>query len=143
MDGSPGIRAHELTSTRNHRPDINPNPQIFDSDEANASPTHTMITPMNSTTPTGVHTDPHAGSPRTQPLKPWKVIVHDDDVNTYAHVIKSFIEVVRMKGEDAFRHTVEVDTKGLSIVAITHRERAELLLELLQARALTVSIEPE
>lgn len=80
---------------------------------------------------------------RTQLLKLWKVIVHDDDVNTYSHVIKSFVEVVRMRDEDAYRHTVEIDTEGLSIVAVTHQERAELLLEQLRARSLAVSIEHE
>lgn len=80
---------------------------------------------------------------RTQPLRPWKIIVHDDDVNTYSHVIRAFVEIVRMDSESAYRHTVEVDTQGLSIVAITHKERAELVAEQLQARTLTVSIEPE
>ena len=93
------------------------------------------------TTPTGMHADPHAGSPRPQPLKPWKVIVHDDDFNTYSHVTRTFVEVIRMDPDMAYRRTVEVDTAGLSVVAITHRERAELLEDQLRSRMLTVSIE--
>lgn len=79
---------------------------------------------------------------RAQSPKPWKVIVHDDDVNTYSHVIKSFVEIVRMDLESAYRHTVEVDTQGLSVVMIAHKEYAEFVAEQLQSYALTVSIEP-
>ena len=85
--------------------------------------------------------DPTRTPPKT--LRPWKVIVHNDDVNTYAHVIRTFIEVVRMDSEDALLKTLEVDKQGLSVVAMAHRERAELLQEQLQSRALTVTIEPD
>ena len=78
-----------------------------------------------------------------KPLRPWKVIVHNDDVNTYEHVIRTFIEVVRMESQDALLKTIEVDKQGLSVVAMAHRERAELLQEQLQSRALTVTIEPD
>ena len=46
-----------------------------------------------------------------------------------------------MDPDTAYRRTVEVDTAGLSVVAITHRERAELLEDQLRSRMLTVSIE--
>jgi ATP-dependent Clp protease adaptor protein ClpS len=78
-----------------------------------------------------------------KPLRPWKVIVHNDDVNTYEHVIRTFIEVVRMESQDALLKTIQVDKEGLSVVAMAHRERAELLQEQLQSRALTVTIEPD
>jgi ATP-dependent Clp protease adaptor protein ClpS len=78
-----------------------------------------------------------------KPLRPWKVIVHNDDVNTYEHVIRTFIEVVRMDSQDALTKTIEVDKQGLSVVAMAHREKAELLQEQLQSRALTVTIEPD
>ena len=58
-------------------------------------------------------------------------------------VIKSFVEIVRMDLESAYRHTVEVDTQGLSVVMIAHKEYAEFVAEQLKARTLTVSIEPE
>jgi ATP-dependent Clp protease adapter protein ClpS len=78
-----------------------------------------------------------------KPLRPWNVIVHNDDVNTYEHVIRTFIEVVRMESQDALLKTIQVDKEGLSVVAMAHRERAELLQEQLQSRALTVTIEPD
>ena len=74
-------------------------------------------------------------------LKPWKVIVHNDDINTYEHVIVSFMQIVKMDPKVALEKTIEVDKQGLSIVAITHKEHAELLQEQLVSCRLTVTIE--
>lgn len=81
--------------------------------------------------------------PKPKALKQWKVIVHNDDVNTYEHVIKSFMQIVNLDLETAYKKTVEVDKQGLSIVAITHKEKAELLQEQLKSQSLTVTIEPD
>lgn len=82
---------------------------------------------------------PKKTPPKT--MKPWKVIVHNDDINTYEHVIISFMQILKLEPQVAFQKTVEVDKEGLSIVAITHKEHAELLQEQLQSRTLTVTIE--
>lgn len=82
---------------------------------------------------------PSKTPPKT--LKPWKVIVHNDDINTYEHVIISFMQILNLEPQVALLKTVEVDKEGLSIVAITHKEHAELLQEQLQSRTLTVTIE--
>jgi ATP-dependent Clp protease adapter protein ClpS len=79
--------------------------------------------------------------PAPKPLKAWKVIVHNDDINTYEHVIISLMQIVKLEPNVALMKTVEVDTEGLSIVAITHKEHAELLQEQLQSKTLTVTIE--
>lgn len=76
-------------------------------------------------------------------LKPWKVIVHNDAINTYAHVIKTFVEIVRMTEDVAKEKTTEVDKEGLSVVCVTHKEHAELLQLQLQSKSLTVTIEPD
>ena len=81
--------------------------------------------------------------PKTKGLKQWKVIVHNDDINTYNHVIKTFMEIIRLDEKTAFLKTVEVDKQGLSIVAITHKEHAEFIQGQLQSKALTVTIEPD
>ncbi|MFM7808932.1 MAG: ATP-dependent Clp protease adaptor ClpS, partial [Planctomycetota bacterium] len=38
---------------------------------------------------------PNPTKPR--PLPQWKVLVHNDDVNTYEHVIRSFMDILRME----------------------------------------------
>lgn len=73
----------------------------------------------------------------------WKVIVHNDDINTFNHVIKTFIEIVYMEETEAVEKTVEVHKKGLSIVSITHKEKAEFLQERLISKGLTATIEPD
>ena len=86
---------------------------------------------------------PTVQPPKPKALKQWKVIVHNDDVNTYEHVIKCFMNIVYLDLETAYKKTVEVDKEGLSIVAITHKEKAELLQEQLKSLSLTVTIEPD
>lgn len=81
--------------------------------------------------------------PKTEILKQWKVIVHNDDINTYGYVIKTFVDIVRLTEDVAKEKTTEVDEEGLSIVRITHKEHAELLQLQLQSKSLTVTIEPE
>jgi len=81
--------------------------------------------------------------PTFKPLPMWKVIVHNDDINTYNHVIGTFMEIVKMDKQTAYVKTVEVDKEGLSIVSVTHKEHAELLRDQLQSKALTVTIEPD
>lgn len=88
-------------------------------------------------------TDKTPAKPDIAPLKSWKVLVHNDDVNTYNHVILTFLQLLKMDLPTAVRKTVEVDKKGLSIVAVTHREHAELLQEQLQSKGLTSTIEPD
>lgn len=72
----------------------------------------------------------------------WNVIVHNDDVNTFEHVIRCLVNVVRLDTRTALKRTVEVDEEGLSIVDTTHKERAELVRDQLQSLNLTSTIEP-
>ncbi len=80
---------------------------------------------------------------KPKPLPQWKVLVHNDDVNTYAHVIRSLMDVLRMEVTLALVKTTEVDRSGAATVMVTHRERAELVQGQLQSKFLTVSIEPD
>jgi ATP-dependent Clp protease adaptor protein ClpS len=84
---------------------------------------------------------PNPTKPR--PLPQWKVLVHTDDVNTYEHVIRSFMDILRMEVTMAMVKTTEVDKTGAAVVCITHREHAELVQGQLQSKSLTVSIEPD
>lgn len=81
--------------------------------------------------------------PKSQPLKMWKVLVHNDDVNTYGHVIACLIQILKMDPPQAINKTLEVDENGFSIVEVTHKERAELLQDQLVSLRLTCTIEPD
>ena len=79
----------------------------------------------------------------SKPLPGWKVIVHDDDHNTYEHVIKSLMAIIRLNLRTAYKKTVEVDKQGLAVVEVTHKEKAELLRDQLQSLGLTSTIEAD
>jgi ATP-dependent Clp protease adaptor protein ClpS len=94
------------------------------------SQTETPVKPTENTSP-------------SKPLPRWKVIVHNDDINTFDHVIKTFMEIVKLEPEDAVKHTMEVHNDGLSVVTVSHKEKAEFLQEQLTSKSLTVTIEPD
>jgi ATP-dependent Clp protease adaptor protein ClpS len=77
-----------------------------------------------------------------QPLPPWKVLLHNDDKNDMKHVISSIVELTPLNEQDAEKCTVEADKTGLSLLLVTHKERAELYQEQFQSKGLTVTIEP-
>lgn len=79
----------------------------------------------------------------SKPLPNWKVIVHDDNKNTIEGVIKCFMEILHLEVEEAYIKTMEVHTKKLSVVKVTHKEHAELIEDQLKSKTLTVTIEPD
>jgi len=68
--------------------------------------------------------------------------LHNDNVNTYTYVILNLINLIKLDLPEAIQKTIEVDTKGLAVVAITHKEHAELLQEQLKSVFLICTIEP-
>src|ERR1041384_4365058 len=84
-------------------------------------------------------------APQKQPpkmLPQWKVLLHNDDVNTHEHVVKSIVELTHLSEEDATVRTKEADQTGVALILITHKERAELYRDQFQSKSLTVTIEP-
>jgi ATP-dependent Clp protease adapter protein ClpS len=77
-----------------------------------------------------------------QVLPPWKVLLHNDDVNTHVHVVKSIVELTHLNEQDATVRTEEADKTGVALLLVTHKERAELYREQFQSKGLTVTIEP-
>lgn len=93
---------------------------------------------------------PVASRPRTKPappkverLPPWRVILHNDDVNEVGFVVETIIELVRVNPRQALLCTLTAHRTGLCHLVSTHREKAELLQDQFKTKALTVTIEPE
>ncbi len=80
--------------------------------------------------------------PRVPALPPFKVLLHNDDVNTIEHVVVTIEELTPLNRVRAFEVMREAHTKGLALVLTTHKERAELYAEQFQSKSLTVTIEP-
>jgi ATP-dependent Clp protease adaptor protein ClpS len=76
-------------------------------------------------------------------LPPWRVILHNDDVNDIGHVVESIIELVRVNPRQALLCTLTAHRMGLCHLVSTHREHAELLQDQFKCKWLTVTIEPD
>ena len=81
--------------------------------------------------------------PRVDRLPKWKVLLHNDDVNSMDHVAASIVMLARLSLRAALLQTIEAHTQGIALLLTTHREHAELLAEQFASRKLTVTIEPE
>ena len=83
--------------------------------------------------------------PKTSPpglLPPWKVLLHNDDKNTREFVIDSIVELTPLNKQDAELKMKEADDTGVSLLLVTHKERAELYKDQFESKGLTVTIEP-
>ena len=79
----------------------------------------------------------------TQQLPPFRVILHNDDVNTFEHVIASIHRLTPLTLQEALERTLEAHETGQSLLLVTHRERAELYVEQFTSLKLTVTAEPD
>ncbi len=84
---------------------------------------------------------PETNRPRMLP--PYKVLLHNDDVNNMEHVVLSLLKVTPLSLEEAEMKMFEAHRTGLSLLIVTHKERAELYEEQLRSFRLTVTIEPD
>ncbi|SRR5712691_1890814 len=75
-------------------------------------------------------------------LPPFKVLLHNDDVNTPQHVVKTIVELTHLNEQDAKLRTEEADKTGVALLLVTHKERAELYRDQFSSKGLTVTIEP-
>ncbi len=84
-------------------------------------------------------------APKRKPpqiLPPWKVLLHNDDQNSFEHVILTIVELTPLNEEDAVRRTNEAHETGVALLLTTHKELAELYKEQFQSKGLVVTIEP-
>ena len=84
-------------------------------------------------------------SPKQKPpqmLPPWKVLLHNDDVNDMVFVVKSIIELTPLNEDAAIQRMKEAHQTGVALLLTTHKERAELYQDQFQSKGLTVTIEP-
>ena len=78
---------------------------------------------------------------RQMPL--FRVILHNDDVNDFMHVINALTEVFHFERQKAVELMWEAHNTGCALCVVESKERAELHQEQLQALQLTATIEPE
>ena len=80
---------------------------------------------------------------KTQQLPPYRVILHNDDVNTMDHVVLTILKLTELDEQEAVERTLQAHFEGSSLLLVTHRERAELYCEQFATYKLTVTCEPD
>lgn len=75
-------------------------------------------------------------------LPPYKVLLHNDDVNSFEHVIASILKLTTLTPQEAIIRTLEAHESGLALLLTTHRERAELYIDQFATLKLTATTEP-
>lgn len=91
---------------------------------------------------TGVRERPRTSPPRVDRLPPFRVLLHNDDVNEIGSVLSTLVELTPLKPQAAVKVTLEAHRTGVALVLVTHKELAEFYQERLQCRRLTVTVEP-
>lgn len=79
---------------------------------------------------TTTHTQPQTlPQDQTGPLRPWNVVLLDDQDHTYEYVIDMLGRIFGYPQERGFQLAREVDSKGRAIIATVHRELGELRVQ--------------
>jgi ATP-dependent Clp protease adaptor protein ClpS len=65
-------------------------------------------------------------STESQPLRPWNVVLLDDQEHTYEYVIDMLGRIFGHSRRRAYELARTVDTEGRAVVATMHRELGEL-----------------
>jgi ATP-dependent Clp protease adaptor protein ClpS len=80
--------------------------------------------------------------PETQQLPPYKVLLHNDDVNDMEYVVRTIMELTHLNKKDSTVRMMEAHTTGVALLLVTHKERAELFVDQFATKKVTVTIEP-
>ena len=91
-------------------------------------------------TSTAVKTRPKPPKPKR--LRPWQVLLHNDEVNDMLYVVETIMELTTLNRDDAVQRMVEAHKMDIALLLTTHREHAELLCEQFQSKRLQVTAEP-
>src|SRR5438046_2249517 len=87
----------------------------------------------------GVKPDP--APDKTDVLPPYRVLLHNDDVNDQVYVVETICDLTTIEPPHATRIMSEAHHTGVALLLTTHRERAELYVEQFKSKRLTVTIE--
>jgi ATP-dependent Clp protease adaptor protein ClpS len=76
-----------------------------------------------------------------EPDNLWTVILWNDDVNTFQHVIEVLMAVLGIDAKRALKHAVAVHTTGKSAVAVRPKDEAQLIVEQILSEKIQASME--
>jgi len=102
-----------------------------------AEPGHSVVA-----TATAPVRRPATPTRKPRQLPPYRVLLHNDEVNTFEHVITAVVQIAALPTEEALVKTIEAHETGVSLLLVTHLERAELYVDQFATKNITVTIEP-
>jgi len=79
--------------------------------------------------------------PRFPP--PYRVILHNDDVNEMGYVVETIFRLTPLSVEEAIAKMQEAHLTGSAVLLVCHKERAELYRDQFRSCRLTVTIEAD
>ena len=72
----------------------------------------------------------------------YKVLLHNDDKNSFQHVMMAVAQVFNYEFEKTYKIVMEAHETGVALAKVEPLEHAEMHKEQLQAFSLTATIEP-
>lgn len=105
-------------------------------------PTPAANLPESGATAPGAATKPRTTPPALKQLPPYRVVLHNDDINEMRYVVRTIVELTRMDSGRAIEIMMTAHKRGAAQVLLTHKERAELYKDQFASKRLKVSIEP-
>lgn len=105
---------------------------------------HSIATETPSRTPGGAAVLEKAPERVRQPQRRYRVLLHNDPVNTMEYVVSTLQQVVpSLSEQDAIAVMLEAHNTGVGLVIVCDIEPAEFYCESLKAKGLSSTIEPE
>ena len=99
---------------------------------------------LSSSSPGGAAVLEKAPEKLRKPQRRYKVLLHNDPVNTMDYVVTTLRQVVpSLSEQDAIAVMLEAHNTGVGLVIVCDIEPAEFYCETLKAKGLTSTIEPE
>lgn len=93
----------------------------------------TAVAPVKKPAPT---------KPKPRKLPPYRVLLHNDDVNTFEHVVRAILNLTTVPQTEALVTTLEAHESGVALLLVTHKERAELYVEQFATFTINTTMEP-
>ena len=86
---------------------------------------------------------PRPARPRRRKLPPYKLLLHNDEVNTMDDVVHSIVRITPLTAAQAIRKMLEAHHSRTSVLLVTHKERGELYVQQFASVRITTSLEPD
>lgn len=80
-------------------------------------------------------------APKIEQLPPWKIILHDDEINSAEYVVNKVQEITKLDEKKAANRVLEAHKNGVALLLTTHKEKAELLIEMFASCRIIVTME--